>query len=375
VNILIAPDSFKGSLTSLRAAEIIAAGILRVHPAARCYLHPLADGGDGTLAILHRALGGELHTNAVPDPLGRMIDGPWLQLPDGSAVIESASCIGWKLLTDDERRPKQLSSAGLGLLLRHVLEAGVKHVYVGLGGSATNDCGLGLLEGLGARLEFESRKVPGESAPKSMLEKMQSLKRVEMDVDAFAGIVSVLADVRNPLIGPQGATTVYGPQKGVASDMIPAFDDAVTHVADILRRDVRDVSPDTPGMGAAGGLAFALASVCNADIREGAAFVREATGFEDALASADVVITGEGRIDAQTRDGKTVSGVIAAAREQGIPVIGIAGSVDAGWEQTGLANIIVISPEDMLPTEAMANAEGLLAKAVAEAWPRISSAL
>lgn len=375
MNILIAPDSFKGSLTSLRAAEIIADSILRVHPAARCYLHPLADGGDGTLDVLHRALGGDLHTHAVHDPLGRMIDAPWLQLPDGAAVIESASCIGWKLLTDNERRPEQLSSAGLGLLLRHVLEAGAKHVYVGLGGSATNDCGLGLLEGLGARLESDTRKIPGVSEPGSMLKKMQSLTRVEMDVDTFAGRVTVLADVRNPLTGPQGATAVYGPQKGVASDMTQVFDDAVAHVAGILRRDVRDVSPDAPGMGAAGGLAFALATVFDAEIRGGSAFVREATGFEDAIAAADVIITGEGRIDAQTGQGKTVSGVLTVARERGIPVVAVAGRADEGWADLGLADIIVISPSNMTPAEAMAQAEQLLGGAVAEAWPRISSAL
>jgi glycerate kinase len=372
VNILIAPDSFKGSLTAVRAAEIIADAILLMDPAARCILCPQADGGDGTLEVLHRSLGGEIQHHAVVDPLGRSVTSPWLRLPDGSALIESASVIGWKLLSASERNPARVNSKGLGLLLRHVLDTGVSHVFVGLGGTATNDAGLGFADGLGARIRYVQD--PGSD----VLKAMQSVLEVSLECDLVSAEVTALVDVQNPLCGPHGATAVYGSQKGVLPKQREAFDKAVAHVADIACQDVRRIDIDIQGMGAAGGLGFALACFCNASFQSGAGFVRHATGFAAALHQADFVITGEGRLDAQTKEGKTVSGIVEEARSRNIPVVAFAGVVDGDAAKIasalGLHTAVSVLPEGMSVHDGMEQAEELLAQAVTNVWQEISSA-
>ena len=370
MNILVAPDSFKGSLTAARAAEIIADTIAQCDPAARFVLLPQADGGDGTVEVLARTGNGRLNTSITVDSLGRQVEAAWLALPDGGAVIESAACIGWRLLGDDERHPLHLRSTGLGVLLRNVAARGHSDIIIGLGGSATNDAGLGFAEALGFKFEFSQD--PGGS----VLQALRGVTEVHPPGEPADSGITALVDVRNPLCGARGATAVYGPQKGVRPDQVEALDHAIAHFASVVRRDVRHVDTGAPGMGAAGGLGFACASFCRASLREGASFVRRMTGFSEALREADLVITGEGRIDAQTKEGKTIAGVIDEAREVGIPVVaftgGTAGVPEALSDALGLAAIVPILPPGMAVRDGMKDAEALLAEAVREAWPHIA---
>jgi glycerate kinase len=369
LNILVAPDSFKGSMSAVRAAGIIAAAIARIDPAARCLMLPQADGGEGTVDAIYAALGGRLHLHMVPDPMGRAIQARWLQLPDGSALVESAACIGLTLLREEERDPDRLRSDGLGMLLRHLHDRGYTTINCGLGGTATNDAGLGLAEALGLRPTFRK----GE---------LRTVRESLMAVESIAPVACedcrtvALADVRNPLHGARGATAVYGPQKGIRESEIEEWDRAVAHFAAVACRDVRAVDVDAPGMGAAGGLGFALACFMGAELRSGAAFVRAYSGFDAALPHADLVITGEGSIDAQSAQGKVLSGIRDAAREHAVPVIAFAGRIDGSADTgaLGLAQAIAIAPANMPAAQAMRDAEALLDAAVTRSWPAISAA-
>ena len=371
MNILIAPDSFKGSLPAVRAAEIIADTIMRQDPAAHCLLLPQADGGEGTVDALFAALGGRLHLHEVPDPLGRPVQARWLQLPGGSALVESASCVGYTLLRDEEREPRLLRSDGFGQLLRHLHERGFTRVYCGLGGTATNDAGYGMAMGLGA--EIRTR----DARPGSLRDALASAERIA-GPPSRDWQVTALADVTNPLCGPIGATAVYGPQKGIPERDILEWDTAVRHFAAVACRDVRPVDIDAAGMGAAGGLGFALACFCGADLQSGAAFVWRHSGADAALRQADLVITGEGRIDAQSGQGKVLGGMATAAADAGVPVFAFCGSAegdaDAVAARLGLAGVLPIAPAGLPLREALDDAERLLAAAVAGAWPRISDA-
>lgn len=371
MNILIAPDSFKGSLTALRAAEIITDVILRMDPAARCLSLPQADGGEGTIDAVYRGHGGRLHLHVVPDPLGRPIQARWLQLPDGSALVESAACIGLPLLREDERNPDLLRSDGLGVLLRHLHERGYTNVYCALGGTATNDAGLGLAEGLGARIRFQHG-----AARRTVRESLRAVEEIDYS-DCEECSTVALVDVRNPLCGIDGATATYGPQKGIQKSDISSWDEAIAAFAAVATRDVRKLDVSSPGMGAAGGLGFALACFTAAELRSGAAFVREHSGFESALPHADLVITGEGRIDRQSTQGKVLSGIVEAAAGKGVPVVAFAGSVEQGMEEglrrDGLTALFPITPEGMSLGDAIRRVEPLLEQAVRRAWPEIAT--
>ncbi|MDT8324475.1 MAG: glycerate kinase [Bacteroidota bacterium] len=366
MNVLVAPDSFKGSLTAVRAAGIIAESIVRCDPAARCVLLPQADGGEGTLAVLESQRGGTRHTVAACDPLGRRLEADWLLLPDGTAVIESADVIGFTLLDDAERNPAQLRSTGLGSMLRAVTRHGAQQVLIALGGSATNDAGLGFAEAMGYAFHYDTD--PG----RDVFRALRTLRGIDASRAGGTPPVTVLADVRNPLCGPRGATAVYGPQKGVQAGQLERVDHAVAHFATIVRRDVRFVDSAAAGMGAAGGLGFALSAFCGARLRPGADVVRAMTGFTEALAGCDLVITGEGRLDAQSREGKVVAGIAAEARSRGVPVVAFAGEIagSSAWlaEALGLRAAIRVTPEDVSTDDGMRRADALLSAAVSAFW-------
>lgn len=370
MNVLIAPDSFKGSLTAVRAAEIMADVITRLDPAARCLLLPQADGGEGTVDAIHHAQGGRLHLHTVPDPLGRPVQARWLQLTDGSALIESASCIGLPLLREAERDPLQLRSDGVGTLLRHLHERGYTGVYCGLGGTATNDAGFGMASALGADIRLRTE------SPGNVREALAAVTSVRAEACADRRLTA-LADVVNPLCGPRGATAVYGPQKGIPEQDIQEWDRAIRHFAEVGCRDVRRVDTEVPGMGAAGGLGFALACFAGARIVSGSDFVRVHSGFEDAVAHADIVLTGEGRIDGQSAQGKVLAGICRSAAEYEIPVAAFCGAMEGKADtlagQLGLAGIFRITPEHLSAADAMRHAESLLETAVRDAWPAISA--
>jgi glycerate 2-kinase len=320
VIVVIAPDSFKGTLTSVEVTEALAKGWKKARPRDRLRLRPLADGGEGTLAALETAGGWISRTAPATDPLGRPITTRWLRSKDGlRAVVEMAQASGLSLASADERDPIAATSLGTGELVRAVLDAGIHELTLGIGGSATTDGGAGLLTALGARIADDGQRTTVD---------LSSLDPRLADVN-----LTVASDVSNPLLGPTGAAATYGPQKGASPADVATLDARNARLADALERELGRSVRDERGAGAAGGVGFAL--FCLRDLvksltfRPGVEVVMELTGFDAALDGADLVITGEGRIDAQTAFGKTAAGVATKARERGVRCIAIGGSIDA----------------------------------------------
>lgn len=330
--VLFAPDSFKGSLTSIQVARSLAEGWLRARPQDTTLLCPLADGGEGTLEAIAAAGGWGWETAEVHDPLGRVIQARWLRSVDGTrAVVEMAEASGLSRVATGERNATAATSVGTGEAIKQAIDAGVTSIVLGIGGSATTDGGAGLLRGLGARADRDDAV-----ADLSGLE--PRLARVDL---------AVACDVSNPLLGPNGAAAVYGPQKGASAMDVIELDRRLAIYADALEggagRRVRDV----PGAGAAGGVGFALLAIRERfrsfALRPGVELLMEATDFDARLATADLVVTGEGRIDAQTAFGKTALGVAKRAAAAGVPCIGVGGGVEpAGIEALAAVGAIAV---------------------------------
>jgi glycerate 2-kinase len=336
LRIVIAPDSFKGTLTSVDVAEALARGWREARPRDEVLLAPLADGGEGTLIAIEAAGGWEWRTAPATDPIGRPIEARWLRSADGAhAVVELAAASGLSRLTAAERDPIGASTLGTGEVLRAVLDDGIRSITLGIGGSATSDGGSGILRALGAA-------VHGERVDLSGLDPRLA------DVD-----LRIACDVTNPLLGPRGAAATYGPQKGASPAQVRQLDSALERYAHWLMRAAGRDERDTPGAGAAGGTAFGLLSVGDRfrSIRlvPGVDVVMEETRLRDKIEGAGVVLTGEGRIDAQTAFGKTALGVAKVAREAGVPCIAIGGGVEpegeaALWEVGAIAIGVTENP-------------------------------
>lgn len=318
LTVLVAPDSFKGSLTSVEGARALAAGWLRARPADEIRLAPLADGGEGTLVAIQAAGGWEWRSAAAHDPLGREIEARWLVSADGDrAVAELAAASGLSRLAAEERDPVGASTFGTGEVLRAVLDAGIRRVDLGVGGSATTDGGLGILAALGLGLAVEPELV---------------VHLEELDPRLGEVDLRIASDVTNPLLGPSGAAAVYGPQKGASAVDARNLDAALGRWADALEAATGRRERETPGAGAAGGAVFGLA--CLRDrfrsfaIVSGVDLVMEATSFAGKLVGADLVLTGEGRIDGQTAFGKTALGVARRAAAAGVPCVAVGGGVE-----------------------------------------------
>ncbi|MDE1915797.1 MAG: glycerate kinase [Sphingomonadales bacterium] len=332
MRVVIAPDSFKESLSALDAARAIEAGMREVFPDWTYATMPVADGGEGTVDALVAATAGRLVTQTVSDPLGRPVTAFFGVTGDGkTAIIEIAAAAGLMLLTPDERDPLRTSSFGVGQLIRAALDTGARHLIIGLGGSATNDGGAGMAQALGARLldRHGQALAPGGGA-------LTSLARLDlsaMDPRIATCIIDVACDVDNPLVGPQGASAIFGPQKGASPQMVGLLDEGLRHYAEMIEQTLGIAMADRAGAGAAGGLGGALMALCGARLRSGIVVVTEVVGLDAAIAAADLVITGEGRIDGQTLHGKTPIGVARIARRHGKPVIALAGMIGEGAEQ------------------------------------------
>ena len=316
MRVLIAPDSYKGTLTSVEVARALAEGWRRARPDDDLRLAPLADGGEGTLVAIEAAGGWRRVEALARDPLLRSIRAPWLVRDDGAAaVIELAAASGLSRVMAGERDAARASSAGAGDLIRAALDSGIREVVLGIGGSATTDGAAGLLAALGARVDAS----------------LVSVDLTELDPRLAELRLRVACDVTNPLLGDDGAAAVYGPQKGATPDEVRRLDARLARWADALETATGRSERLTPGAGAAGGVGFGL--LCLADrlasleLRAGVELVMEAAGFDAALAEADLVLTGEGRIDAQTAFGKTALGVARRAREAGVPCVAVGGSV------------------------------------------------
>jgi len=316
LRVLIAPDSFKGSLTSVRVARALADGWARARPGDEIRLAPLADGGEGTLVAIEASGGWQWREADAVDPLGRPIRSRWLARDDGAAaVVEMATASGLSLVAAGERDAARATSHGTGDVLRAVLDAGIREIALGIGGSATSDGGAGILRALGARVD-------------------EDLARVDLgnlDLRLAETHLRIACDVSNPLLGPDGAAATYGPQKGAGPAQVPELDARLARFADALEAATGRRERDTPGAGAAGGVGFGLLCLtdrfASLELRPGVDLVMEEAGFDAALAEADLVLTGEGRVDAQTAFGKTALGVARRAGVAGRPCIAVGGGV------------------------------------------------
>jgi glycerate kinase len=324
MKIVFAIDSFKGSLGSLEAGRAAAEGAKRAVPGAECTVRPLADGGEGTVEALAAGMGGSLRTVRVTGPDGRPATATY-GVAGETAVMEMAQAAGITLVPASERNPLAATTYGVGEMIADAIERGCRRFVVGIGGSATNDGGAGMLQALGFRLlDASGADIPRGGAA------LASLARVERGPKtAILGECRfrVACDVTNPLCGPNGASAVFGPQKGATPDDVATLDAALARFADVAGGD-----PDFPGSGAAGGLGFAFREFLGAELKSGVEIVLEETGLEDLIKDADVVVTGEGRLDAQTAMGKAPIGVARLAKKHGRRVIAFSGCVspDAG---------------------------------------------
>jgi glycerate 2-kinase len=318
LRIVVAPDSFKGSLTSVEVARALADGWLRARPHDEPRLAPLADGGEGTLVAIEAAGGWAWRTAAAHDPIGRAIEAPWLVSADGRrAVVELAAASGLSRVGPEERNAVNASTFGTGEILRAVLDAGIRRIDLGVGGSATTDGGLGILAALGLTMTVEPE----------LAVHLDDVDPRLAEVD-----LRIASDVTNPLLGPTGAAAVYGPQKGASPVDVTNLDAALGRWAAALEGATGRHERETPGAGAAGGTVFGLA--CLRDrfrsfaILPGIDLLMEATGFAEKLVGADLVVTGEGRVDAQTAFGKTALGVARRAQAAGVPCVAVGGGVE-----------------------------------------------
>ena len=357
MKVLIAPDSFKESLSARAVAEAIAAGWARVYPDAELRLCPMADGGEGTVDAVLAATGGERQQTEVAGPLGDRVVATWGLLPGQRAVIEMAEASGLHRVEPARRDVLSASSFGTGELIRAALDAGVRRIVLGLGGSATNDGGAGLLCALGVRmLDIDGQELPPGGAA---LAQLRHIDLTGLDTRLAQVEVLVAADVDNPLCGPRGASAVFGPQKGASPAQVEQLDAALAHYADVMAATLGEDLRDQPGVGAAGGLGFAARAVLKAAFQPGVQLVAELAGLVEALEDADLVITGEGRLDGQSLHGKTPVGVARLARAAGVPVIALAGSLGEGYQRLyaeGIGAAFSLAPGPVSLEQAMAEA-------------------
>jgi glycerate kinase len=369
MRILLAPDSFKGSLSAAAACAALAEGLRRVLPTAPIRSIPLADGGEGFSEVLMAPHGGDWQEVPVTGPLpgerpqvvARL---GWLD--SATAVLEMASASGLPLVSPARRNPLHTSSYGTGELIAAALERGANHLIIGLGGSATNDLGAGMAQALGVRFLCADGNLIVKPLSGGRLGEVHDLDLSGLHPGLAHCRIDLACDVDNPLLGPRGASAVFGPQKGADATTVVVLEERLGHLIDLLEaRSGRRVR-DRPGAGAAGGMAAMLLALSEATLRPGIEIALEATGFVAALADADLVITGEGRIDGQSAHGKTVSGVARAAAAAGVPVLAIGGTIGPGAEALhglGVGGLLSLVPGPMPLEEAMGRSAELLAAA------------
>ncbi|ASJ37743.1 glycerate kinase [Vibrio vulnificus] len=373
MKIVIAPDSYKESLTAMDVAIAIEKGFKQVLPDAQYVKLPMADGGEGTVQSMVDATGGTIIEHTVSGPLGQPVCGFFGLLGEGkTAVIEMAAASGLHLVTPDQRNPLITTTFGTGELIKAALDHGVEHIIVGIGGSATNDGGIGMAQALGIKLLDAQGNALGYGGGE--LAKLATIDCSQLDPRLAQVRLEVACDVDNPLCGTKGASAVFGPQKGATPEMVKILDENLAHYAAIIKQQLGADVRDMAGAGAAGGMGAALLGLLNAELRPGIEIVMDAVRLDEIVADADLVITGEGRIDSQTIHGKTPIGVARTSKKHSLPVIGIAGclSADCGVvHEHGLdAVFAVVNRSVDLPTalaEAAENVE-LTARNVAAAF-------
>jgi glycerate kinase len=355
VRIVVAPDSYKGSISALGVAEAVKEGILRVFGQAEVVMLPVADGGEGTVEALVGATKGEFRTDTVSGPLGDPVDAVWGILGDGrTAVIEMAAASGLPLLALERRDPLRASTYGTGRLIGRVLDAGLPRLIMGIGGSATNDGGAGFISALGARfLDADGNPLPPGGAA---LARLHAVDLSGLDPRLAELEILVACDVDNPLCGPHGASAVFGPQKGATPAATVELDAALRNYGNIAAAAVNRQVAETPGAGAAGGLGAGLLFFTSARLRPGVEIVLETLDFASAVSTASLVITGEGRSDFQTAFGKAPVGVAKVAARYGVPVICLSGSLGDGYRDVyaqGISAVFACPARPMTLQECM----------------------
>ena len=331
MKIVIAPDSFKESLTALEVANAIERGFKRIFPNAEYVKLPMADGGEGTVQSLVDATRGRLIEAEVTAPLGNQVKSFFGLLGDGkTAIIEMAAASGLHLVPMDERNPCQTTSFGTGELIKQALDLGVQHIILGIGGSATNDGGAGMLQALGLRLLDKNGQSIGFGG--TALSNLAEIQLADLDPRLQHVQIEVACDVNNPLCGERGASAIFGPQKGATPEMVKELDAALAHFAEIADRDCGKQIKEQSGAGAAGGMGGGLLLLPNVQLKAGVQIVLDNLKFAEQVKDADLVITGEGRMDAQSILGKTPIGVARTAKQFNRPVIAIAGCLREDYE-------------------------------------------
>lgn len=361
MKIVIAPQALKGSLSAAETGQAIAQGAREVYPEAEIVIVPVADGGEDTTRALVDATNGRLIERGVTGPLGLPVRAFFGLMGDGrTAVIEMAASSGLPLVPPEQRDPRITTTRGVGELILAALDEGCTHFIIGIGGSATNDGGAGMVQALGAQLlDAQGNALPHGGAALATLARIETQ---DLDARLHNCLFEVASDVSNPLCGPTGASAVYGPQKGATPEMVAELDAALDHYARIIERDLGHAVRDIPGAGAAGGLGAGLLAFLPATLRPGAQIVLDAVRLEEQIRESDLVITAEGRLDNQTAYGKSVGAVAALAKKFEVPVLAIAGGLGEDYREAyklGLAGIAVLPSGPMTLRYAMQHAARL----------------
>ncbi|MBI1754004.1 MAG: glycerate kinase [Acidobacteria bacterium] len=362
MRIIVAPDSYKGSLPALGVAEAMARGIRAVFPDAEILKVPIADGGEGTVEALAAATGGRIVRTEVRGPLGEPVQAHWGVSGDGrTAFIEMAAASGLPLVPEGRRDPRITSTYGTGQLLKAAMDAGLARLVVGIGGSATNDGGAGMARALGARfLDAEGRELPEGGAA---LARLARIDLSGLDPRLREASILVACDVDNPLCGPRGASAVYGPQKGATPEMVAELNAALAVFARVAAAATYREVAQRPGAGAAGGLGAGLLFFTDAKLQPGVSVVLDATGFDALVQTADLIMTGEGRTDVQTAMGKAPLGVAEVAKHYGVPVICLSGGLGEGADELlahGIDALASVTPGPMALETCLAQGETLV---------------
>jgi glycerate kinase len=370
MQIIVAPDSFKGSMSAVEAANSIEKGIKKVFPDAKVIKIPIADGGEGTVEAIVMGSGGRYKEAVVTGPLGGKLKAQFGILPDGSAVIEMAAASGITLVPREELNPLEATTYGTGEMVKAALDEGVKKIVMGIGGSATNDGGMGFAQALGVVFRDKAGHVLGVGA--KYLKKIVTIDISGLDERLEHTEIIAACDVTNTLCGESGATAVYGPQKGVTPELVKELDGALMHFAEVIKKDLGKDILEVPGTGAAGGLGAGLLVFCKAQLKSGIKTVLEAVHIEEYLKDTQLIITGEGKIDGQSVYGKVPVGIAEVARPYKIPVIALVGGIGEEAEKVydyGISSIMTLADGPM-PLQKAIDHGKVLAESAAERMMR-----
>ncbi|MEA2088030.1 MAG: glycerate kinase [Candidatus Caldatribacteriota bacterium] len=366
MKIVVAPDSFKGSLTAVEVSDAIEQGVREIFPEAEIIKIPMADGGDGTVQCLVNATGGEILREKVTGPLGDEVLASYGILGNKkTAVIEMAEASGLTLVPEDKRNPLITTTYGTGQLIKAALDQGCRKMIIGIGGSATNDGGAGMVQALGVKLLDREGKEIGFGGGE--LKKINRIDISNLDNRLSQTGVLIASDVSNPLCGPKGASRIYGPQKGATPEVIEELDESLAYFAEIIKRDLNKDIKDMPGSGAAGGLGASLIAFLDAELRPGIEIMIEIVKLEQAIKDADLVITGEGKIDSQTIYGKAPIGVAKIAKKYNIPVIAVAAIIGEDAKivhKYGITTLIGVTAQPMKLEESVPNKVALIKNSI-----------